>query len=124
MQHSDFVYGWRAGTVQIHVERTKALQLLADPAVVPDSARKVRLLWMWVWILSVPAALAIMYYYRWWAGAILLLTVTPALGSNNRRATRQLMIDKAVADKTFYDYALESGLMQVREKPAAEVKGS
>jgi hypothetical protein len=119
LQHSDFVYAWRAGAVEVHVERAKALQLINDPAVVPDAARKVHLAWTALWILSVPAALAIMYYYRWWAGVILLVTLTPALGSSTKKAARQLMIDKALADSTFYDYALSSGVIHVREKKPA-----
>lgn len=118
MQHSDFVSGWQARTIQIHVERAKALQVISDPAVVPERDRKTHLLWTLLWILSIPGALAVMYFYRWWAGAILLLTVTPALGSSTNKAAKRFIIDRAVADSTFYDYAVESGILHVREKEA------
>ena len=119
MQHSDFVSAWRAGTLQIHVERAKALQLITDPAVVPERTRRAHLLWTLAWILSVPAAIAVWFFYTWWAGAILLLTLTPALGTSTRKAARKLMIDKALADSTFYEYAVESGVIHVKEKEAA-----
>lgn len=102
--------------MQVHVERAKALQVIADPGIVPESARKAHLLWTLLWVLSIPAALAVMFFYRWWAGAILLLTVTPALGSSTRRAARQLMVERALADSTFYEYAVDNGIIQVREK--------
>jgi hypothetical protein len=116
LQHSDFVTAWKAGKLQVHVERAKALQILADPAVAPASTRRSQLLWTWLWILSVPAALAVMYFYRWWAGLLLLATVTPALGLSTKKSTRQLMIDRVLADSDFYDYAIQAGIVHVREK--------
>ena len=57
-----------------------------------------------------------MYFYRWWAGLLLLATLTPALGISTQKSVRQLMIDRAIADATFYDYALDQGIIHVEEK--------
>jgi hypothetical protein len=116
--HSDFVAAWKAGKLQVHVERAKALQILADPAVVSPGTRRNHLFWTWLWILSVPAALVLMFY-RWWAGLLLLATVTPALGIRTKKAIRQLMIDRALENSAFYDYAMDNGIIHVREKGAS-----
>ena len=118
MQHSDFVAAWNAGKLQVHVERAKVLQILADPAVVSARTRMHHLLWTWVWILSVPAAI-VLVFYRWWAGLLLLATLTPALGIMTKKAARQLVIDRALANSTFYEYALDQEIMHIRERGAA-----
>jgi hypothetical protein len=69
-----------------------------------------------VWILTVPAALAVMYFYAWWAGLIILLVVTPALGASTKQSVMRFTIDRAVADSDFYDYAVGNGVIRVKEK--------
>lgn len=119
MLHSDFVAAWKAGKLQVHVERAKALQVLADPAVVSPSSRRNHLFWTWLWILSVPAAL-VLVFYRWWAGLLLLATLTPALGILTTKGVRRLMIDRALENSTFYEYATDNGIIHVSERAAPD----
>ena len=76
MAHSDFVQAWNVGKLEVDVDRSKALQV-ASSKMLPKRYQAAHIFWSWVWILSIPAALAVMFLYKWWAGLLILVLVTP-----------------------------------------------
>lgn len=116
MDHSEFVRLWNEGKLEIDVDRSKALQI-ANSKMLPKRYQVAHLFWSWAWILSIPAAFAVMYFYRWWAGLLLLVFLTPALTSSTKKSAMQYMIDHSIENPEFYQFAASEGVIRVRQKP-------
>ena len=116
MEHSEFVQSWNQGKLEIDVDRSKALQI-AGSKMLPKRYQAAHIFWSWVWILSIPAAFAVMYFYTWWAGLLLLVLLTPALSSSTKKSATQFMIDHSVENPEFYQFAVSEGVIRVRQKP-------
>ena len=116
MEHSEFVQSWNQGKLEIDVDRSKALQI-AGSKKMPKRYQAAHMFWSWVWILSIPAAFAVMYFYTWWAGLLLLVFLTPALSSSSKKSAMQFMIDYSVENPEFYQLAVSEGVIRVRQKP-------
>ena len=85
MEHFEFVQSWNQGILEIDVDRSKALQI-ADSKILPKRYQAAHIFWAWIWILSIPAAFAVMYFYKWWVGLLLLVILTPALYNSTRKS--------------------------------------
>ena len=116
MEHPEFVNAYRRGAVDVDVDRTKALQLANAWEKLPHQFRTAHLFWTWSWLLAIPAAFAAAFFYAWWAGALILFLVMPALFAAARKSAALHVIDYAVESSAFYSYAVENGLIRVREK--------
>ncbi len=57
-----------------------------------------------------------MFLYRWWAGLLMLLFLTPLLSSATKTSAMQLMIDYALESPEFYEWALENKVLVVSPK--------
>ena len=115
MEHSEFVQAWSEGKLEIDVDRSKALQV-ANSEMMPKRYRVSHIFWSWVWILSIPAAFAIMFLFKWWIGLLVLLLVTPVLSSSTKKSAMQFMIDHSVENPEFYKFATSEGVIRVRQK--------
>ena len=116
MEHSEFVQSWNQGKLEIDIDRSKALQI-AGSKMLPKRYQAAHIFWSWVCILSIPAAFAVMYFYTWWAGLLLLVFLTPALSSSTKKSAMQFMIDHSVENPEFYQFAVSEGVIRVRQKP-------
>jgi hypothetical protein len=116
MEHAEFVQSWNQGKLEIDVDRSKALQI-AGSKMLPKRYQAAHIFWSWVWILSIPAAFAVMYFYTWWAGLLLLVVLTPVLSSSTKKSAMQFMIDHSVENPEFYQFAVSEGVIRVRQKP-------
>ena len=115
MEHSEFVQAWNAGRLEVDVSRAKALQV-ANSRILPKRYQAAHIFWSWVWILSIPVGLAVMFLYKWWVGLLILLLATPAISSSTKKSSMQFMIEHAVEDHEFYRFAVEQGVIVVRRK--------
>jgi len=116
MEHTAFVRFWNQGKLEIDVDRSKALQI-TNSKMLPKRYQTAHIFWSWGWILSIPAAFAVMYFYTWWAGLLLLVFLTPALSISTKKSAMQFMIDYAVENPEFYKFAVSEGVIRVRPKP-------
>ena len=107
---------WKCGKLQIDVDRSKALQI-AGSANFPKRYRYALNFWSWVWILSIPAAIAVIYLYTWWVGLLMLFVLTPMLSGATKKSAMQFMIDHALENPEFYEFAIENDVIRVRSKP-------
>lgn len=117
MQHAEFVRAWRAGGLSVTVNRSKALQI-ANSSILPRKYQAAHHFWSWVWMLSIPAAFAVMWFYTWWAGLLILAFVTPAISHATKTSAMQFMIDYAVESPDFYRRALSAGVLRIHHKGA------
>lgn len=116
MEHTEFIQAWRGGKIEIDVDRSKALQI-AGSRILPKRYQFAHIFWTWVWILSIPAAIAVMYFYTWWAGLLMLFVWTPILSKSTKKSAMQFMIDHALENPEFYALAVEKDVIRIRSKP-------
>ena len=116
MEHGEFVQSWNAGKLEIDVDRSQALKI-AGSTILPKRYQAAHMFWSWVWILSIPAALAVMYFYTWWAGLLMLFVLTPILSKSTKKSAMQFMIDHAIENPEFYALAVEQNVIRIRPKP-------
>jgi len=115
MEHSEFVETWNQGKLEVDVNRSKALQI-ANSKMLPKRYRAAHIFWSWVWMLSIPAGIAVMFLYKWWVGMILLL-VTPVISKATKKSAMQFMIDYSLESPEFYQYAIAESIIKVKQKP-------
>ena len=118
MEHSEFVRRWGQGELLVDVSSGAALSV-AGSKLLPRRYRVAHHFWSTVWLLTIPAAIAIMLFYKWWVGVLILVFLTPALYRAVRRSAMQFMIDYALESPDFYRLALEKGILTVRTKDDA-----
>lgn len=116
MEHSEFVQSWNAGKLEVDVDRSKALQIVGSN-ILPKRYQFAHMFWSWVWILSIPAAFAVMYFYTWWAGLVMLFVLTPILSKSTKKSAMQFMIDHAVENPEFFALAVDKDVIHIRPKP-------
>ncbi|MHA1170294.1 MAG: hypothetical protein ACTSRU_20905 [Candidatus Hodarchaeales archaeon] len=115
MEHSEFVQAWKDGRLRIEVDRSKALEI-ADSKMLPKRYKAANIFWSWVWILSIPAALAVMFLYKWWVGLLILIIVTPAISSSTKKSAMQFIIDHSLENPEFYHFAVSESIITIMPK--------
>jgi uncharacterized membrane protein YdbT with pleckstrin-like domain len=115
VNHSEFIQSWNQGKLEVDVDRSKALQI-ASSKMLPKRYQFAHMFWSWIWIISMPAAFAVMYFYAWWAGLLMLFVLTPALSKSTKKSAMQFIIDHSVESQDFYQFAVSEGAISVRQK--------
>ena len=116
MQHNEFVEAYKRGTVVVDVDRSKALQIANAWDKVPYRFRSAHVFWSCAWLLTIPAAFAAAFFYKWWAGALILVVLTPALFTATKKSAALHVIEYAVESSAFYLYALDNSVISIRQK--------
>lgn len=115
MEHKTFKGEWQAGRLSVDVDRSLALQV-ANSDILPRRYQFAHIFWSWAWILSIPAALAVMYFVKWWVGMLMLFSLTPLLSKSTKTSSMQFMIDHALESPDFYEWAVENKLLIISPK--------
>lgn len=112
MTHEQFVEKWSRGEIEVQVDRSLALQI-ANSNLVPKRYRYAHIFWSWVWMLSMPGAIAVAIWGTWWVGLLLLFVLSPLLFKATRKAACQFVIDHAKESEDFYDFVREQGVLSI-----------
>lgn len=116
MEHSDFIHAWNAGKLEVAVDRSKALEV-ANSIILPQWIQADNLFCSWIWILAIPTALVVMFLYKWWAGLLTLVILTPILSRATRKSALQSLVYRALENPEFYQFVVSKDVIRVREKP-------
>jgi len=119
LEHSEFILAWKSGKLAVDVDRSKALRI-ANSKILPKRYQLAHIFWSWIWILSIPAAVAVMYFYTWWVGLLILFVVTPLISSATKKTAMQFMIDHALEDPQFFLFAVSEGVIRLRQKSSGD----
>jgi len=114
MIHSEFINKYNNGEIKIHVNRSLALRVM-NTKLLPKRYQYAHIFWSWVWILSIPAAIVCIIWVKWWVGLLVLVFVTPVISKATKKSACQFMIDHALEDQEFYNYAIEKGIIICEE---------
>lgn len=71
--------------------------------------------WNIVTVLSIPAAIALMIFYKWWLGLIVLLVVPVIIFKANKKSAVNFVLKHAEEDQEFFDFLVENDLLIFRE---------
>ena len=101
MTHAEFVEAYRAGAIQVHIDRTAAARFVSARLLLPL---------VMLPVLGVGVALALTG--RIWTGLsiIAVATMAPML---IKRSAPHFVITQALQDRAFYDDAVESKLLRI-----------
>lgn len=113
MTHDEFVRAYRSGQVTVAVNRHLALRSMSSPYVA-KRYKAAHLFWTWVWFLSVPAGIAIMILVKLWIG-LLVLVLGFFLPRAIRESSTEFVLDQALEDEGFYNFAINAGLLKICE---------
>lgn len=64
-------------------------------------------------MLSIPGAIALAFWFKWWVGLIALLIVPAALFKATRKAACQFVMDYAVKDEQFFQFVRDRSVLEI-----------
>jgi Flp pilus assembly protein TadB len=119
MEHDEFKSAWRAGSIQVEVDRAKAMEVANAKTVLPARYQQEYQWWTIAWLVTLPAALVAAVFVKWWAGLLVLLFVTPVLFRATNRRVKRFTIEFALENGDFYAYAVDHAIIKLRTKSTA-----
>ena len=114
MNHAEFVEGYRAGKLALHVDKDAANRLSANGAI--DRANQAsNSFWSWVALALIFGAIPIWIWVSfWWAlGSFLLGAGT---SSAIRHTAAQGIQDRVLEEPAYYEKMMRAGVIRVSER--------
>ena len=113
MNHHEFIQSYRSGRIQAHINQRAAMMLMNKSEVskwyLPGSVFR-----MWIWILSIPSAIASFVLLEWWVGPIVLFlgfTFPIVIKKYSSHYVRK----KIFKDEHFFNVAMNHGVIRISE---------
>lgn len=69
--------------------------------------------WSLILILSVPAALVLWYFTKWYWGVLSLCFITPIINESVRKSACQFVMEHALADPAFFEAMFRQRMISV-----------
>ena len=110
MDFSEFVSGYRAGTVRAHVDRSQAMRVCGNSPALPRRYRTKHLIWKNISFFLVFGGLISVLWVPWWAGlgaAVLGLLIAPAV----QKSAAQFVLQYSLEDETFFRQMQDDGVL-------------
>jgi hypothetical protein len=117
MQHTEFTDAYQRGTIEVDVDRSKALHVANAWEKLPHQFRSAHVFWSAAWLLMIPVSIAAAFLHSWWSATLILFVLMPMLYAATKRSAALHVIDYAVESRVFYEHAMENGVISVRQKP-------
>ena len=111
MTYAEYKRQRAEGKILAGVSNSDALRLID---YLPKRYRYAHLFWSWVWMLSIPAFIAVSIFYRWWVGLLLLFIVTPLLSRSTKKSAAEFVLEHAENDEQFFSLLIEKNLLIFR----------
>jgi Flp pilus assembly protein TadB len=107
MTHAEFVEKYRSGQLDVRVNKPRVGELVKTRSI-SVRFRAAHRFWMWLWLLSIPFALACLVWGKWWIALVLLCAgfLLPRLV--NRSAYYAFVLERALEDEQFFKDAVEA----------------
>ena len=117
MDFSEFVCGYRAGTVLVHVDRSQAMRVCSNSPAVPRRYRTAHLIGKNVSLLLILGGLISLLWVPWWAGlgaATLGLLIAPVV----QKSAAQFVLQCSLEDESFFRQMQDAGVLEVEQTNA------
>jgi len=68
-----------------------------------------------MWMLSIPAAIALMVFAKWWIGLLVLLFVTPAIFRATKKSAAKFVLEHAEESEEFFNLLVEQSMLVFKQ---------
>ncbi len=106
MVHKEFVEKYKAGEISVSVNWKYAFKTI-NAGYLPKKYFWAHTFWSWVWLLSIPAGI-IMLFLNTEVGILILFFVTFLGGKAVRKSGMEFVLKYALENEMFYKFAVES----------------
>ena len=111
MTYQEFITMRKAGKIKAGIDQSTALKLTD---YLPKQYQAAHLFWSWVWMLSIPAFIAVAVFVKWWIGLLLLFIVTPLIKSGIKQSASQFVLQHAEDNEEFFNMLVSNNLLVFR----------
>lgn len=108
MTYDEFKRARQEQGVRAGIDNSVALRLIE---YLPKRFQYAHIFWSWVWMLSIPAAILLMIFVKWWVGLIVLFFVTPTIFRATKKSAAQFVLEHAEENEEFFDKLVEGNLL-------------
>ncbi len=106
MTHAEFVEGYRSGQLEARVDKVMARKLVKTRDLAARY-RSVHRFWAWLWLLSIPFAIACLVWGKWWI-ALIVLVVGLLLPIAVKQSSYAFVLERALEDEQIFKAATEA----------------
>lgn len=110
--YEEYLQRRKEGTIRAGVLPSVALGLID---YLPRRYQYAHAFWSWVWMLSIPAFVCLAIFWKWWAGLLLLVVVTPMISSATKRSCAEFVVEYAAENKEFFTKLVQENLLLFKE---------
>jgi hypothetical protein len=116
MTHSEFVEAYKVGQIAVRVNRNLAVKVMNSPYIhMPKRFKVAHDFWTWIFLLSIPVAIAVGILVTWWVGLIIFIICLPLSRTIQNSATK-FVLEHALKNSEFFEKAIDMGLLIIEEK--------
>jgi hypothetical protein len=112
MTYQEFTALRKAKQIKAGVDQSTALKLID---YLPKQYQAAHTFWSWVWMLSMPAFIAIAIFVKWWIGLLLLFIVTPLIKSGIKQSAAQFVLEHAEENEEFFNMLIANNILTFRK---------
>ena len=114
MEHKEFVKKYKEKKIDVLVNKSLSLKSISA-GYLPKQYFWAHTLWSWIWFLSIPIGI-ILLFIDTVVGILVLFFVSFLGGMAVKKAASQFVLERALEDETFYQFAIESELIIIKNK--------
>ncbi len=115
MTHKEFVEKYNSGKLNVLINRTYALRTISADYL-PRRYFWAHTFWSWIWFLSIPAGI-IMLFFNIWVGILILFFISFLGGKAVKKSAMQFVLQHALEDEKFFKFAIESKTIVIESIP-------
>jgi hypothetical protein len=97
--------------ISVRVNKSAALRIVE---YLPTRYRAAVYFWAFVWLLSIPACIAVAIFYKWWVGLILLCFIPPTFFTAIKKSCAEFVLGYAIEHGEFFDTLLSLDLLRLQ----------
>jgi len=117
MNHKEFVEKYKSGRLNVFVHKTYALRAISE-GYLPKKYFWAHTFWSWVWFLSLPTGL-IMLFLNLGIGILILFFISFLGGKAVKRSAIDFVLQHALEDEKFFKFAIENRIIDVKSRNGA-----
>lgn len=114
ISYKEFVSKYKAGKLNIYVYRSNALKTI-NMGYLPKRYYWAHTFWSWVWFLSIPLGI-IMLFINTTIGVAILFFLSFLGGKAVKQSASNFIIQHALDNKEFYKFVTEGEVLVIRKK--------
>jgi hypothetical protein len=113
MKYEEFLEKRKIDGISMGISNSTALQLIN---FLPVRYKAAHHFWSWVWMLSLPGAFVIGYYFSWWWTPVILFFISPAILHSVKKSCAEFVLEYAEQDPAFFTKLFESNILSFHDK--------